>query len=53
MIERGLDGKGSLTRRMYFTRVLYGIPFTTTPVMFWSSFGTMRCAVAVAASKAR
>jgi len=37
---------------MYFTRVLYGMPFTTTPLMSWSSFGTVRWAAAVAASRA-
>jgi hypothetical protein len=42
----------SSTSRMYFTRVLYGMPLTTTPVMFWSSLGTTKCAATVAAKKA-
>lgn len=37
---------------MYFTRVLYGMPLTTMPVMFWSSFGTTKCAAAAAARRA-
>jgi hypothetical protein len=40
---------GTGTSRMYFTRVLYGIPLTTTPVMFWSSLGTTKWATTVAA----
>jgi hypothetical protein len=40
---------GTGTSRMYFTRVLYGMPLTTTPVMFWSSLGTTKCATTVAA----
>jgi hypothetical protein len=43
---------GNSTSRMYFTRVLYGMPLTTTPDMSWSSLGTTRCAATVAARDA-
>lgn len=40
------------TSRMYFTRVLYGMPLTMTPVMFWSSLATTRRATAEVARTA-
>jgi hypothetical protein len=42
-----------LTSRIYFTRVLYGMPLTTTPDMFWSSLGMTNCAAAEAARNAK
>ena len=42
--------RGEPTRRIYLTRVAYSTPFTTTPLISWSSFGTTKCAAAMAAS---